>query len=215
MVVDAPLRLNSGFLGQNDDGMVQEQDKRVERSRRLLMESLLALMAEKPYARISVANICQHSGVARPTFYLHFGSKDDLLRGYIGRMFMDFYCQIDPYLTRSLDADPMIATLMFRQWSDNAEFARLLVQADVEALMLSEFKRYVRRVIERFVDAHQLAVADSGRLDYVIDFLTGASFMVIVRWIREDFPITAEEMGALYADLVRPGLLQVLLAGRL
>ncbi|ASP38591.1 hypothetical protein CHH28_07840 [Bacterioplanes sanyensis] len=192
-----------------------EQDKRVERSRRLLMSSLLALMVEEPYSKISVARICQHSGVARPTFYLHFHGKDDLLRGYIGNMFADFYQQIDPYLTRSLDADPMIATLMFRQWSDNSEFSRVLLQADVEALILTEFSRYVRRIIERFVTVHQLPLKHSGQLDYVIDFLTGASFMVIARWIREDFPITAEEMGELYADLIRPGLLNVLLAGKL
>lgn len=192
-----------------------EQDKRVERSRRLLMSSLLALMVEEPYSKISVARICQHSGVARPTFYLHFHGKDDLLRGYIGNMFADFYQQIDPYLTRSLDADPMIATLMFRQWSDNSEFSRVLLQADVEALILTEFSRYVRRIIERFVTVHQLPLKCSGQLDYVIDFLTGASFMVIARWIREDFPITAEEMGELYADLIRPGLLNVLLAGKL
>lgn len=189
--------------------MEKEIDKRVERSRRLLVDALLTLMAQQPYHKISVANICQQSGVARPTFYLHFHSKDDLLRAYIEQMFVQFSEQIDPYLTKSLHADPMIATLMFRQWSDNAYFAKLL--ADIEALMLNEFKRYVARIIERFVTAHGLKISSEGRLGYVIDFLTGASFMVIVRWVRDDFPLPAEEMGTLYADLVRPGLLQFLL----
>ena len=49
----------------------QDLDKRVERSRRLLMETLLQLMSETAYSKISVANICERSGVARPTFYLH------------------------------------------------------------------------------------------------------------------------------------------------
>lgn len=194
--------------------MEKEMDKRVERSRRLLIDALLELMAKQPYHKISVANVCQHSGVARPTFYLHFHSKDDLLRAYIEQMFVQFNEQIDPYLTQSLHADPMIATLMFRQWSDNAYFARLLVNADIEALMLNEFKRYVARIIERFVSVYDLPISNEGRLGYVVDFLTGASFMVIVRWVRDDFPLPAEEMGALYADLVRPGLLQFLLSTR-
>ena len=193
--------------------MSKDIDKRVERTRRLLMDSLLELMAEKPYSKISVANVCQHSGVARPTFYLHYHSKDDLLRGYIERMFLQFYAEIEPSLTASPDVSPKIAEIMFRQWSDNARFAKLLVEADVEALMLSEFKRYVGRVMEGYINAHEALIEERSQLNYIVDFLTGASFMVIVRWIKEDFPIPPEEMGRLYADLVRPGLLQVMLKG--
>ncbi|MGK0404744.1 MAG: hypothetical protein ACJAR6_000111 [Oleispira sp.] len=35
---------------------------------------------------------------------------------------------------------PIIATTMFRQWSDNAKFSRLWVQSDIDSLMLSQFK---------------------------------------------------------------------------
>jgi AcrR family transcriptional regulator len=194
--------------------MPKDVDKRVERTRRLLMDSLLELMAEQPYGKISVANVCQHSGVARPTFYLHYHSKDDLLRGYIERMFLQFYAEVEPSLRASPNVDPQIAEIMFRQWSDNARFAKLLVEADVEALMLAEFKLYVGRVMEGYINAHAALIKDRSQVNYVVDFLTGASFMVVVRWIKEDFPISPQEMGRLYADLVRPGLLQVMLKGR-
>ncbi|KZZ41144.1 MAG: TetR/AcrR family transcriptional regulator [Saccharospirillaceae bacterium] len=194
--------------------MPKDVDKRVERTRRLLMDSLLELMAEQPYGKISVANVCQHSGVARPTFYLHYHSKDDLLRGYIERMFLQFYAEVEPSLRASPNVDPQIAEIMFRQWSDNARFAKLLVEADVEALMLAEFKLYVGRVMEGYINAHAALIKDRSQVNYVVDFLTGASFMVVVRWIKEDFPISPQDMGRLYADLVRPGLLQVMLKGR-
>ncbi|QQD20748.1 TetR family transcriptional regulator [Venatoribacter cucullus] len=195
--------------------MSKELDKRVERSRRQLMTALLELMQQQPYRKISVAHICEHSGVARPTFYLHYRSKDDLLRGYIESMFLQFYEQVDEYLTSTPDADPIIAEIMFRQWSERADIARLLVKDDIEALMLSEFKRYVDRIMQRFISAHKVPVRDTSLLPYVVDFLAGASFMVIVRWIKDDFPVDAKEMGSLYANLVRPGLLQVLLSGKL
>tara|TARA_B100000287_G_scaffold380590_1_gene384393 strand:- start:95 stop:751 length:657 start_codon:yes stop_codon:yes gene_type:complete len=195
--------------------MPQDLDKRVERSRRLLMETLLQLMSETAYSKISVANICERSGVARPTFYLHYHSKDDLLKGYIESMFIKFYEQVEDYLVRSTQADPVIAEIMFRQWSDNAGLAQLLVGNDVEALVLNEFKRYVARIMERYISAHNLPVKESARMNYVVDFIAGASFAVIVRWVREGFPVDAREMGQLYASLVRPGLLQVLLMGKL
>lgn len=193
----------------------KEVDKRVERTRRLLMDALLELMEKKPYSKLSVANICQHSGVARPTFYLHFHSKEDLLGGYIESMFLQFYEQIEPHLVSSPNADPIIAEIMFRQWSDNADVARLLVEPDVESIVLSEFKRYVGRIMEQYIAAHGIQVHEHQHVNYLIDFLTGASFMVIMRWIKEGFPVPAKDMGNLYSDLVRPGLLQVLLNGKL
>lgn len=192
----------------------KELDKRVERSRRLLINALLELMKECPYNKISVAHIAEQSGVARPTFYLHFHSKDDLLIAYIDEMFEKFYAEIDGYITKRKDADPVIATIMFRQWSDNAEFAHLLVQTDIDSLMLNQFKAYIARVVERFMTAHSVP-NKAGLLPYVVDFLAGASFMVIKRWVREGLVETPEVMGELYASLVRPGLLAVLLGGYL
>ncbi|MFT4763157.1 MAG: AcrR family transcriptional regulator [Oleispira sp.] len=192
----------------------KELDKRVERSRRLLINALLELMKEGPYNKISVAHIAERSGVARPTFYLHFHSKDDLLIAYIDEMFEKFYAEIEGYITKRKDADPVIATIMFRQWSDNAEFAHLLVQTDIDSLMLGQFKNYISRVVERFMTAHGVP-NKAGLLPYVVDFLAGASFMVIKRWVREGLVETPEVMGELYASLVRPGLLAVLLGGYL
>jgi len=192
----------------------KELDKRVERSRRLLVDALLELMKDRPYSKISVAHIAEESGVARPTFYLHFHSKDDLLIAYIDEIFEKFYAEIDGYITQRNDADPVIATIMFHQWSDNAEFAHLLVQTDIESLMLNQFKNYIARVVERFMTAHSVQ-NKAGLLPYVVDFLAGASFMVITRWVREGFVETPEVMGELYASLVRPGLLAVLLGGYL
>lgn len=195
--------------------IAKELDKRVERSRRLLVNTLLELMAEKPYSKISVANICEYSGVARPTFYLHFRSKDDLLRYYIEQMFLEFAEQIDPILIRSPNVDPEIAVLMFRQWQQHSSIARLLVSEDVEAILLNEFKTYVGRTIARYLEVHNLNVVSDGRMQYVIDYLAGASFSVIVRWIRADFYESPEELASLYASLSRPGLVQVLLSGKL
>lgn len=192
----------------------KELDKRVERSRRLLIDALLELMKDHPYSKISVAHIATQSGVARPTFYLHFHSKDDLLIAYIGEMFEKFYSEIDGYITESKDANPVIGSIMFQQWSDNAVFARLLVQEDIESLMMNQFKNYVARVVECFMSAHRIP-NQAGLLPYVVDYLAGASFMMITRWVREGLVETPEVMGELYASLVRPGLLTVLLGGKL
>src|SRR5690554_4989921 len=130
-------------------------------------------------------------------------------------MFTDFYAQVDEYLTKSPAADPIIGEILFKQWSDNASLARLVAHEEIEPLLLNEFKLYVGRVIHRFNSVHQLPIQGSQLVPYVVDFIAGASFMVIMRWIKDDFPINAKEMGRLYANLVQPGLMQVLTSGRI
>ncbi|MDF1764588.1 MAG: TetR/AcrR family transcriptional regulator [Oleibacter sp.] len=193
----------------------KDLDKRVERTRRLLVSTILELMVTLPYPKISVANICEHSGVARPTFYLHFRSKDDLLRYYIEEMFLKFSVQIEPLLARSPNVDPEISILMFRQWQQNADVAQLLVAPDVEAILLNEFKVYVGQTIDRYMELHNLKLSRDGHLQYVIDYLAGASFSLIVRWIRGGFKESPEELAQLYSSLAQPGLIQVMVSGQL
>jgi AcrR family transcriptional regulator len=54
-------------------------DRRIQRTRALLHEALGSLIREKPYDRITVADILDRAKVSRSTFYIHFRDKDDLL----------------------------------------------------------------------------------------------------------------------------------------
>ena len=57
----------------------QHEDRRTQRTRRLLHEALGSLIREKAYDRITVAEILERAEVSRSTFYVHFRDKDDLL----------------------------------------------------------------------------------------------------------------------------------------
>lgn len=57
-----------------------------------LAKALVLLMAEKPYAKITVGEIAQRAGVNRATYYRHFQSKEDVVRHYY-RLVMDEYLE--------------------------------------------------------------------------------------------------------------------------
>ncbi|HXS21989.1 MAG TPA: TetR/AcrR family transcriptional regulator [Steroidobacteraceae bacterium] len=69
-----PTLSGSGRTQQTD-----RTDRRIQRTRALLHEALGSLIREKPYDRISVAEILDRAGVSRSTFYVHFRDKDQLL----------------------------------------------------------------------------------------------------------------------------------------
>lgn len=58
--------------------MEQKEDLRIKRTKLLLSNSLISLMQNRPYNKISVNDICDNAMVHRATFYNHFYDKDDL-----------------------------------------------------------------------------------------------------------------------------------------
>lgn len=56
-------------------------DKRIEKTKRLLLDSFVALIIEKGYENVTVQDIIDRSKVARSTFYSHFENKEQLLKG--------------------------------------------------------------------------------------------------------------------------------------
>lgn len=56
-----------------------EQDRRVLKTKALLRDAMLALMAPRGWDEMTIQEICDKANVGRSTFYVHYRSKDDLL----------------------------------------------------------------------------------------------------------------------------------------
>jgi AcrR family transcriptional regulator len=54
-------------------------DRRVNRTRRVLRESLMALVVEKGYDSVTIEDITERAELGRTTFYLHYKDKEELL----------------------------------------------------------------------------------------------------------------------------------------
>ncbi|HVC33794.1 MAG TPA: TetR/AcrR family transcriptional regulator, partial [Chloroflexota bacterium] len=63
---------------------MNETDRRVKRTRKLLQDAFLALMAEKSLQAITVQDIAERADVNRATFYAHFVDKYALLDHVVG-----------------------------------------------------------------------------------------------------------------------------------
>lgn len=63
------------------DGMrIRPRERRGDRTRARLAEAALAEFREHGFEKASISRIAREAGVARPTFYFHFPTKEDLLR---------------------------------------------------------------------------------------------------------------------------------------
>jgi AcrR family transcriptional regulator len=62
-------------------------DRRTERTRQALIDAFVALLFERGYDAINVADIIERANIGRSTFYEHYAGKEVLLRETIGRQF--------------------------------------------------------------------------------------------------------------------------------
>ena len=189
---------------------LKNEDPRVVRTKSLIIKSLVALTEITPYKKIKIQDITQDAGLARQTFYLHYKSKDAVLIDYIDSVFDNFYQEIEVHIIASPDPGEIIAWNLFTQWQKHAEFAKLIITADVEHLVIKSFRNYITRVMGLYIRNHSIALNDPEALSFIVDYLAGASWMVLQRWVSSNFNYPLEKLAKLYSDLSRPGLLSVI-----
>lgn len=62
---------------------MRKTDRRSLYTQNAIKDALLTLAKTTPYMKISVAQVCREAEISRSTFYLHYGSMDDVLDAVI------------------------------------------------------------------------------------------------------------------------------------
>jgi AcrR family transcriptional regulator len=157
-------------------------DRRSRRSRRLIVDALLALMLEKRFDRITVQEIIDRADVGRTTFYAQFRNKEHVLESELGRVFAQLHEQHGT--TAGAPAEPLLPSLgIFR----HVQETQPLYPAVIRGLASDPHYLTVHRLL-RDQAARQLARATSDRElavppEIVADYLAGALLTLVHWWL--------------------------------
>lgn len=98
---------------------IQEEHVSVRRTYLLLMKALLDLLAEMPFEKISLTDICRVSMVSRSTFYRYFEDKYDLLH-YCIKMYIEGLRPVEDLLYfRDMNSLRIFLTFLLSQAQEN------------------------------------------------------------------------------------------------
>jgi AcrR family transcriptional regulator len=157
-------------------------DRRVLYTKMFLRESLLALMREKPIARITPTELCRHAKMNRNTFYAHYDSPEALLKSIEDELYEQVRHSIECSLKNG-----SISSLL-------AEICQAIYDnRDLCAVVFSEYgdKNFLRHVINL---AHDRTIAewktagiknDDEHIEMLYCFSVNGSVSVIQKWIQE------------------------------
>ena len=88
-------------------------DRRVRRTKQLLMHALFTLMKEKSYNDITVKELCEAADINRGTFYLHYRDIYDMVEQIEQDMLFQFEALISAHAPTSPNAAPDLLTLRY------------------------------------------------------------------------------------------------------
>jgi AcrR family transcriptional regulator len=179
-----------------------KQDRRSQRTRRLLSEALIELIREKGYNTITVSDIIDRANVGRSTFYGHYRDKDDLLVGELDRL-IDVLDRHIP--DESREENLFFPSLgLFQHVGEEYELYKALVWGSGVDLLFKHVQKSLSQKIEQ-------SLQGSGRefnvpIPILANFIAG-SFLTLLRWWLENKMIySPEQTDEIFKKLTVPGV---------
>jgi len=160
-----------------------------------LRESLLALMKEKPIAKITPTELCRHANMNRNTFYSHYDSPEALLKSIEDEMYEQIRHSIESSLTNG-----NISTLL-------TEICQAIYDhRDLCAALFSEYgdKDFLRRIVDL---AHDRTIAEwktagmrseGEQAEMFYCYAVNGSVSVISQWVQTGMRISPQELASFF-----------------
>jgi AcrR family transcriptional regulator len=170
-------------------------DRRVERTRRVVMDAFRELLFECGYARMTVRDIIDRADVGRSTFYEHFESKEDVLRQSLSPVFTPLADTIGP----AHDFERL------RLVVEHFWHGRRLTSATFTGAARDVLSGYLAELIAERLDLRRRGSGGAAPLlplPLVAAYLAEAQLSLFERWFRETNPCAPDTIArAFYAGI--------------
>lgn len=176
-------------------------DRRVRRTKRLLLESLTTLMKEKPIKDISVKELTDLADINRGTFYLHYRDIYDMLEQLEDEWFNDFNALLDetPPAPDGTGSVSKLSEKMFQFLLDNKNIADALLGPNGDLTFINRLKELVRR---RMHSLWKLRFGDTRYFEYYFSFIVSGYIGLIQTWRLNGWEPSAQELSMMADQLL-------------
>jgi AcrR family transcriptional regulator len=189
-------------------------DPRVVRTRQLLRDALVSLIAEKGYDALTVQDIADRATLNRATFYLHYQDKHDLLVKSLHDAIDELMADIGPTGTNGqLEAEGPQRPIkqVFEHVAHHARFYQVMMGAEGVPSFIAGVRDYIAEITLGWLSILQPVPAKSTvPLEIVANSLSWSLLGVLIWWLEHDMPHSPEFMAEQFRLLITSDLRQVL-----
>lgn len=190
-------------------------DRRVARTRATLHQTLMSLILKQGYEAITIRDICDAANVGRSTFYAHYASKEDLMRGGIENLRHVLLDRPRDALTTPGDIGHQrfgFSLTLFEHARDHMDLHRGLVGGGTVALGI------IRGILADVVRDEFAATAGKNSAvaipqEFIVQYVVGAYMAVLTWWLDRGAKPPPAEIDRMFRRLATDGILPQLAEG--
>jgi AcrR family transcriptional regulator len=175
-------------------------DRRIQKTRQLIMNTFIGLLAEKGFEKITINDIAERADINRGTVYLHYVDKFDLLDKCIERY-------VELLLNHCADTDDTTLNTgafqsIFEYLEKNFAIYKLLLSNEGFGLFSSRLYAVLAQTVTEVIGIKSENNAFSN--DVTIHFLTSGFIGVLEWWINNSMPCNVQEITKQLLFLLEP-----------
>jgi AcrR family transcriptional regulator len=184
-------------------------DRRVRRTRELLWRALLSLIQEQGYDRITVQDIIDRADIGRSTFYAHYRDKDDLL--------LAGFEDIRSALAAEREAAGQAAgatseflqplRVVFRHVEGHRHLWQPLARKGGAEVVTRIMRDSVTDLVREHLRSQFPGLGrNQPQAEAAVQFVASACTGLLIWWLDNDIPYSAEELYAIFRRLTTQGV---------
>ncbi len=180
-------------------------DRRIQRTRQLLQDALIAVILEKGFDAVTVQDVIDRANVGRSTFYAHFQDKEDLLLSGFEHLREEFEKHL---LSASVaSGNPWDLSLsMFQHAEGQRPLYKALAGKQGGNIALTHIQKYLSVVLLSHMKKQLGKRKQSPPPEIVAHYISSSYIALLSWWLDNDSPYSAEQMDAFYRQLAEPGV---------
>jgi AcrR family transcriptional regulator len=170
------------------------KDRRRQRTRQLLRESLIALILERGYDGVTIQDITNRANLGRATFYLHYADKEELLLTMLQEVVDGLLMQIEmPTLDNVAQQSPPVL-MAFQHAATNRDLYRAMLGTHSSHSVMGRLRMYLSAALQKQAYPMQSTVVP---IEVVCTHTAGGILSLISWWIENDTTYSAEQIAAM------------------
>ncbi len=188
----------------------KKEDRRVNRTRRLMNEALMTLIVEKGYEAVTVQDILDKADVGRSTFYAHFRDKNDLLLSGFDHLRALFEPQQQALLAAKLgehDAGFNMILELFRHTGQHHKLYKAIAGKQSGEMILKYLHRYL---YDMLIVPHKSLMKNKKQppvpIELTTHWIVSSLLSLMIWWLENNMPCTPEEIDEIFRRLTMPGI---------
>ena len=190
--------------------MDMKQDRRIQRTKALLVHSLADLMSAKNIKDITVKELCESADINRGTFYLHYKDIYHMLESVEQDLIDQFQTIFQKYSPENTIGFPYpLFRDLFELIDQNSDLCRSLLGPNGDISFIMKIRELFRhQCIQSWIQQNSPKLVP--QYEYFSNFIIYGSVGLIENWLLMGKPESPQEMARLITKLVSTGVQSLL-----